>query len=115
MNNSWSWKIPSLLQGVPSLYQLFLIYLVPESPRWLVSRGRISEARKILNKYHAGENTDADISPLVRYEMAEIESAIEMEQLQNTRSYLDFFATSKTSPLYTMWLALDRKLVLTNI
>ncbi|KAM0421014.1 hypothetical protein ACHAPT_011257 [Fusarium lateritium] len=93
MTNSWSWKIPSLLQCVPSLYQLFLIYLVPESPRWLVSHGKLDEARRMLNRYHAGENTDADVSPLVRYEMSEIEAAIELEKLQNTKSYLDFFST----------------------
>lgn len=96
MDNSWSWKIPSLLQCVPSVYQLFLIYLVPESPRWLVSHGRLDEARKISNRYHAGQNTDADVSPLVSYEMAEIEAAIELERLKNTKSYLDFFATSKS-------------------
>ncbi|KAI8653490.1 MFS domain-containing protein [Fusarium keratoplasticum] len=93
MSNSWSWKIPSLLQCIPSLYQGCFIYLVPESPRWLVSHGKLEEARKVLNRYHAGENTDADVSPLVRYEMAEIEAAIELEKLQNTKSYLDFFST----------------------
>lgn len=98
MPNSWSWKIPSLLQCVPSVYQLLFIYLVPESPRWLVNKGRLDDARKILNRYHAGEDTVADVSALVRYEMAEIEAAIEAEKMQNTRSYLDFFATSKHAP-----------------
>ncbi|KAH7141908.1 general substrate transporter [Dactylonectria macrodidyma] len=93
LDTSWSWKIPSLLQCVPSLYQLFFIYLVPESPRYLVSNGKLPQARKILNRYHAGQNTDADISPLVSYEMAEIEAAIELEKTQNTKSYLDFFST----------------------
>ncbi|KAL0943527.1 hexose transporter protein (Lactose permease) [Colletotrichum truncatum] len=91
--NSWSWRIPSLLQAIPSVYQGLLIYFLPESPRWLVSRGKVSEARAVLNKYHAGEQGDSDISPLVRYEMVEIEAAIELEKLQNKRSYLDFFAT----------------------
>ncbi|KAH8896058.1 general substrate transporter [Thozetella sp. PMI_491] len=93
IDTSWSWKIPSLLQCIPSVYQLFFIYLLPESPRWLVSKGRVSEARRALNRYHAGQNTDADVSPLVRYEMAEIETAIELEKLQNTGSWLDFFET----------------------
>ncbi|KAJ3547442.1 hypothetical protein NM208_g1514 [Fusarium decemcellulare] len=93
IDNSWSWKIPSLLQCVPSIYQAALIYIVPESPRWLVSHGRLSEARVILNRYHAGQNTEAEVSPLVNYEMAEIEAAIELEKTQNTRSYLDFLST----------------------
>jgi len=82
---------------VPSLYQGILIYWVPESPRYLVSHEKLAEARKILNKYHAGQDTDMDASPLVSYEMVEIETAIEMEKLQNTKSYLDFFALSKLS------------------
>ena len=102
MDNSWSWKIPSLLQCVPSIYQLLLIYFVPESPRWLVNKGRLDDARRILNRYHAGEDTAADVWPLVRYEMAEIEAAIEAEKMQNTRSYLDFWATSKHTPDFPM-------------
>ncbi|SPO07556.1 uncharacterized protein DNG_10251 [Cephalotrichum gorgonifer] len=93
MDNSWSWRIPSLLQCAPSVYQLLLIYLVPESPRWLVNRGRLDDARRILNRYHAGEDTATDVSPFVRYEMVEIEAAIDAEKMQNTGSYLDFLAT----------------------
>ncbi|KAG5920960.1 hypothetical protein E4U42_006024, partial [Claviceps africana] len=43
--NQWSWRLPTLLQMVPSAYQLGLIFLSPESPRWLVARGRDDEAR----------------------------------------------------------------------
>lgn len=37
---SWAWRIPSALQGLPSVFQICLIWFVPESPRWLVSKGR---------------------------------------------------------------------------
>lgn len=40
INSSWSWRIPSALQGLPSVLQLALIWFVPESPRWLLSKGR---------------------------------------------------------------------------
>ena len=38
---SWSWRIPSAIQALPSGIQVVLVMLVlPESPRWLCSKGR---------------------------------------------------------------------------
>jgi len=51
--DTWSWRIPSLLQVLPSVFQLTFIWWVPESPRWLISKGRYEEAMAILVKYHA--------------------------------------------------------------
>lgn len=31
--NSWAWRVPSALQGLPSVLQIALIWFVPESPR----------------------------------------------------------------------------------
>ncbi|KAF8634309.1 hypothetical protein AX17_004261 [Amanita inopinata Kibby_2008] len=70
--SSWAWRIPSALQALPSVLQIFLIWFVPESPRWLVSKGREEEALKVLAYYHAeGNEHDA----LVQYEFEEIKTA----------------------------------------
>ncbi|KAF7980377.1 hypothetical protein HWV62_38843 [Athelia sp. TMB] len=74
--SSWSWRIPSLLQGMPSALQLCLILLVPESPRWLISKGRETQALKTLAHYHANGN---DQDPLVQYEFTEIKAALALE------------------------------------
>ncbi|KXN89357.1 Lactose permease [Leucoagaricus sp. SymC.cos] len=76
-NSTWAWRIPSLLQGLPSILQVFLIWFVPESPRWLISKGRDAEALKILAYYHA--DGDAE-DPLVKYEFEEIKAAIEFDR-----------------------------------
>ncbi|EIN08295.1 general substrate transporter [Punctularia strigosozonata HHB-11173 SS5] len=77
INSSWSWRIPSALQGLPSVFQVILILFAPESPRWLVSKGREDEALKVLAYYHAdGDETDG----LVRYELEEIKAAIEFDR-----------------------------------
>ena len=55
-NSSWAWRLPSLLQGLPSILQFALILFAPESPRWLVSKGREDEALKTLAYYHADGN-----------------------------------------------------------
>jgi len=57
IKNSWAWRIPSAVQALPSVLQIFLIWFVPESPRWLISKGREEEGRRILAHYHARGDT----------------------------------------------------------
>ncbi|KAH6988490.1 general substrate transporter [Ilyonectria destructans] len=78
-NSSWSWRLPSLLQCVFSVVQVVLSIFAPESPRWLIYKGRSKEAFDFFVKYHA----DGDVnSPLARFEMAEITATLEMEKIQ---------------------------------
>ncbi|KAJ9139142.1 putative Sugar transporter [Pleurostoma richardsiae] len=91
IGNTWAWRIPSLLQGVSSIVQISLCWVVDESPRWLISKERDAEARKIITKYHA-DGDDSD--PLVTLEMEEIRTALRLEAEANrTGSYLAFFQT----------------------
>ncbi|GJJ08027.1 hypothetical protein Clacol_002234 [Clathrus columnatus] len=76
IGTSWSWRIPSAIQGFPSIIQLVFIWFVPESPRWLVSKGREEEALDILAYYHARGNAK---DPLVEFEFEEIRSAIQKD------------------------------------
>ena len=45
---TWAWRVPSLLQVVPSLVALALLPFVPESPRWLISNGMDDHAAEVL-------------------------------------------------------------------
>ncbi|PPQ70009.1 hypothetical protein CVT25_006090 [Psilocybe cyanescens] len=77
IGSNWSWRIPSALQGLPSVIQLLLLWLVPESPRWLVGKGRESEALDTLAYYHAdGDKND----PLVQWEFEEIKAALAFDR-----------------------------------
>ncbi|KAH8660091.1 general substrate transporter [Xylariales sp. PMI_506] len=73
-NNTWNWRIPSLLQALIPCCVLPLIYWLPESPRWLVHVGRVDEAKAIFAKYH-GNGDESD--PLVITQIAEVQVAIE--------------------------------------
>lgn len=55
--NSWSWRVPSALQGLPSVAQALLIWFAPESPRYHISKGREAEALRTLAYYHADGNS----------------------------------------------------------
>jgi MFS family permease len=46
--STWAWRLPSLLQIIPSLLSLCLLPLLPESPRWLISQGQNEHAREVL-------------------------------------------------------------------
>ncbi|KAH7398608.1 hexose transporter-like protein [Pyrenochaeta sp. MPI-SDFR-AT-0127] len=88
---NWSWRVPSLLQICPSLLQICTVYLLPESPRWLVSRDRDDEAYAVLVKYHA--EGDAN-SVLVQAEMAQIRSTIKLEMEHSKQSWMDMLRTA---------------------
>ena len=45
---TWSWRIPSIVQGVPSIASLILLFFCPESPHWLIMNNREEEAIEIL-------------------------------------------------------------------
>ncbi|KAF9694440.1 hypothetical protein EKO04_007648 [Ascochyta lentis] len=87
----WSWRVPSLLQIMPSLLQICTVFMLPESPRWLISKDRDDEAFAVLTKYHA--EGDAN-SLLVQAEMAQIRSTIKIEMEHSNQSWLDLFRTA---------------------
>ncbi|KAI8285881.1 Lactose permease [Colletotrichum sp. SAR 10_98] len=58
LNNQWSWRIPALLQALPSVVQVVGIWWVPESPRYLIANDKLDDAMAILAKYHANGNVD---------------------------------------------------------
>lgn len=54
-NGQMGWRFMFLAEGVPALLFLFCMFLVPESPRFLVKKGRLVEAAAVIQKI---ANTD---------------------------------------------------------
>ncbi|KFY31023.1 hypothetical protein V493_01477 [Pseudogymnoascus sp. VKM F-4281 (FW-2241)] len=91
INGDWSWRTITIIQGVPSLIQLAVIWWIPESPRWLIAKERSEEALAILAKYHANGEED---NATVQFEYHEMKNAITLEfQAKTNTSYLDFLKT----------------------
>jgi sugar porter (SP) family MFS transporter len=70
-----AWRVPLWIQvGFPAI-NIACVMLLPESPRWLYSRGHTERARQVLANLHS---RDRDInSPLINFEIEEIEEALE--------------------------------------
>src|SRR5439155_7468444 len=47
---AWGWETMFLIGGIPGLIVTFLLLRLPESPRWLISRGRLTEAERIVEQ-----------------------------------------------------------------
>jgi sugar porter (SP) family MFS transporter len=77
LKSSWAWRVPSALQALPSILQLCFLWFGPESPRWLVSKGRETEALDLLAYYHADGNKE---DPLVQFEYEEIRATIDLDR-----------------------------------
>ncbi|KXH28320.1 lactose permease [Colletotrichum salicis] len=89
--STWSWRIPSILQGAVPIIQLMGVYFLPESPRWLMRRGRKDEARKVFADCHAGGNLN---DPLVDFEMREVELTLgEEAEAMSQSSWLELVRT----------------------
>lgn len=73
-----AWKIPCGLQAVLPAYQVATIWLCPESPRWLVMKGKVEKAKAILIKYHGGGHETFT----VQHELEEIIRGIEADKTQ---------------------------------
>ncbi|KAK8230310.1 general substrate transporter [Phyllosticta capitalensis] len=84
LSTTWSWRIPSIVQGAPSVFVIISTIFMPESPRFLYARGRTDEALAVLAEYHAnGDYND----PLVVGELSQIAAALELDAVSAATSW----------------------------
>ncbi|XP_013172468.1 PREDICTED: solute carrier family 22 member 13-like isoform X1 [Papilio xuthus] len=99
-----NWNIYVLVYSVASIFILIIILFIPESPRWLISRGRIDEAIQIITK--AAQRNKLSTENIEAIIKNSAEKLINKKEVVNT-TYLDLFKTKElainTTCIFVAW------------
>jgi SP family xylose:H+ symportor-like MFS transporter len=73
LTTGWRYMMVSL--AVPALAFFWLSFSVPESPSWLVKRGRVEDARRMLSKSAEPDEVNAMLADLARASEVQVKPA----------------------------------------
>ncbi len=59
----WRWKLG--ISAVPAALFFLMLFTIPRSPRWLVKKGRVTEAREVLQLI-GEENIESELQDMIR-------------------------------------------------
>lgn len=90
IDNNWSWRIPTIVQLAPSAIQIMFIFFVPESPRWLIAKGKEEKALNILAKVHANGNEQDE---MIKCEYVEIRDTLRLEKEVESNNWAELWRT----------------------
>ena len=77
VEGDWTWRIVCICMAAPALSCILSLFVVPESPRWLIARDREAEALEVLARFH-GDGDETHV--LVVAEFREIKEQITFER-----------------------------------
>ena len=88
-DDQWGYRIPFALQWIWPVPLAIGIWLAPESPWWLVRRGRLEDAKRSLERLTT-RNSPIEFKPDETISMMVHTNELEKEQTAGT-SYMDLF------------------------
>ncbi|MCU1681710.1 MAG: iolT [Amycolatopsis sp.] len=75
---SWQWMLGAA--GIPAIVYFVLASIIPESPHYLLSIGKVDKARKVIAEVEGEENADA--------KLADIQRGLKREEKSSVRNLL---------------------------
>lgn len=82
---TYGWRVLFYIGVLPAVLTFFVAFVVPESPRWLISKGRVEEAAKVLTQIGA---TESDVANLVSEKKEEKVSFFVLFQAKYAKRFL---------------------------
>lgn len=58
ITESYSWRIPVILQCIFLVPMLALLFIIPDTPRWLAAHGQADKALQVLRQLNRGKLED---------------------------------------------------------
>ncbi len=95
---AFGWKFIFLLGGIPGLLITFLVARLPESPRWLLAKGRIREAEAIVEQMEA--STERRVPVATTFTTA---SSASLMQRGRWSELLSNIYRGRTLIVWTLW------------
>ncbi|CAA9960662.1 Sugar transporter STL1 [Pyrenophora teres f. maculata] len=87
-DNNGQWQTSLGIQVIPAVFLGALIMVFPESPRWLISKGKVEQGLHNLAQLHSnGDETDA----WVQAEFSQIQDSLTYERENAAQSYMELF------------------------
>jgi hypothetical protein len=84
-NASFAWRVPVILQLIFLSPMLLLLWILPETPRWLAAHGREDESLLVLRRLKGHNTSETDILKL----HADIVNTVRVETELNAGSWKD--------------------------
>jgi putative MFS transporter len=92
------WKFIFLLGGIPGLLITFLVARLPESPRWLISQGRVEEAEAIVEQIEASTGRRIPVAAT-----SAAASTVSLMQRGHWSELLSKIYRGRTLVVWTLW------------
>jgi SP family arabinose:H+ symporter-like MFS transporter len=84
--SQWNWRWMLGIEAIPALIYFLCLSIVPESPRWLMMKGRVQEASVILKRALGEQNAETEIQQINRN--------IGLEQNKTKGAFMDLLKPS---------------------